>query len=83
MTKQELEWQQLLPNTEQYMPLFSSADEQPPYSFLDIQPRLADSLDRFCRLRTNPSFLLVKGKENQRYLSLLAEAVRERVPPLE
>lgn len=83
LTKQELEWQQLLPNTEQYMPLFSSADEQPPYSFLDIQPRLADSLDRFCRLRTNPSFLLVKGKENQRYLSLLAEAVRERVPPLE
>ncbi|MGL4929631.1 MAG: Lon protease family protein, partial [Plesiomonas sp.] len=83
MTKHELEWQQLLPDTQQYEPLFALSDEQSPHSFLDMQPRLADTLDRFCRITHQPSFLLVKGKENQRYLSLIAEAVSERLPPLE
>lgn len=83
MSSYQLDWQQLLPKISQHSLLFQQADSINHIPFIDLQQRLATTLQQFCRPQHPAKLLLVKGPEDRRYLSLLAEAAGRYQPPLE
>lgn len=81
MSSYRLDWQCLLPQTKQYDLLFKQADSIPSTHFIDLQQRLSTTLQLFCQPYHPAKLLLIKGQEDRRYLSLLAEAVTAYQPP--
>lgn len=82
MSSYRLDWQCLLPQTKQYSLLFKQAESVQLTHFIDLQQRLATTLQLFCQPRHPAKLLLIKGQEDRRYLSLIAEAVTAYQPPI-
>jgi Lon-like ATP-dependent protease len=82
LSSYRLDWQQLLPQTKQYSLLFQQAESIPSTHFFDLQARLGTTLQLFCHPYHPAKLLLIKGPEDRRYLSLVAEAVTACQPLL-
>lgn len=81
LTINQLEWQQLLPNTTTYKNLFEQEYRSEPLNIAVTQPRLKDALATFCH-QNSPCFpfMLVKAVDSRAYLSLIHDATKSELP---
>ena len=74
----QLHWQDVTPSFEQYEAILNQASTLPEHTFLDLQPRLAATIDRFINLKGLTRTLLVNGPDNSIYRDLLCSALEQK-----
>lgn len=80
MSSFKIDWSVLIPEIEDYLQLVRGGKARQHATFLDLQPRLADAVRRFCQQGHPARMLVVNGKADRRYLSLLASAISDHMP---
>ncbi|GKX61246.1 Lon protease family protein [Leminorella grimontii] len=81
MTINQLEWQQLLPDTTPYTGLFEQEFRREPIDLAITQPRLHQALAAFCGQHTASPFMVVKAVDSRAYLALINDGVEKFVSP--
>ncbi|EBA9644200.1 Lon protease family protein [Salmonella enterica] len=79
MTITKLAWRDLVPDSESYQEIFAQphATNEKDTLLSDTQPRLQFALEQLIQPWASSSFMLTKAPEEQEYLTLLSDAVRD------
>ncbi|MDF2152149.1 Lon protease family protein [Vibrio sp. CAU 1672] len=73
----QVNWQQVTPQFDPYEEILNNLTALPCKSFLDLQPRLVSTLQRFSTIRGLTRSLLVNCSDNAVYRNLIRDAVTE------
>ncbi|EKO3801998.1 Lon protease family protein [Vibrio harveyi] len=76
----QVNWQDVTPSFEQYEEILSKATSLPIKPFIDLQPRLEATIDRFTRVRGLTRILLVNCTDNALYRGFVSEVLKNKSP---
>lgn len=76
LTSSQLTWQNLQPDSSQYLSVFSRIADEETDSLASVQPRLLNALAHLYHQSQGFPLLLVRSQENSDYLSLIAQAAQ-------
>ena len=76
MTINQLNWQQLQPNSDSYLAQFQQAEQSKSIPLMALQERLNATLSLFIQGNEATDIMLVKAPGHYKYLKLLAETAR-------
>ncbi|HGY9580841.1 S16 family serine protease [Vibrio harveyi] len=76
----QVNWQDITPSFEQYEEILSKATSLPIKPFIDLQPRLEATIDRFTRVRGLTRILLVNCTDNALYRGFVSEVLKNKSP---
>ncbi|MFZ3521133.1 Lon protease family protein [Vibrio harveyi] len=76
----QVNWQDVTPSFEQYEEILSKATSLPIKPFIDLQPRLEATIDRFTRVRGLTRILLVNCTDNTIYRGFVSEVLKNKSP---
>ncbi|MGD1395256.1 S16 family serine protease [Vibrio harveyi] len=74
----QVNWQDVTPSFEQYEEILSKATSLPIKPFIDLQPRLEATIDRFTRVRGLTRILLVNCTDNVLYRGFVSEVLKNK-----
>ncbi|MET2954474.1 Lon protease family protein [Vibrio harveyi] len=74
----QVNWQDVTPSFEQYEEILSKATSLPIKPFIDLQPRLEATIDRFTRVRGLTRILLVNCTDNALYRGFVSEVLKNK-----
>ncbi|MCR9769970.1 Lon protease family protein [Vibrio harveyi] len=74
----QVNWQDVTPSFEQYEEILSKATSLPIKPFIDLQPRLEATIDRFTRVRGLTRILLVNCTDNTIYRGFVSEVLKNK-----
>ncbi|ENC6709601.1 Lon protease family protein [Vibrio harveyi] len=74
----QVNWQDVTPSFEQYEEILSKATSLPIKPFIDLQPRLEATIDRFTRVRGLTRILLVSCTDNAIYRGFVSEVLKNK-----
>ena len=74
----QVNWQDVTPSFEQYEEILSKATSLPIKPFIDLQPRLEATIDRFTRVRGLTRILLVNCTDNAIYRGFVSEVLKNK-----
>ncbi|WP_101960951.1 S16 family serine protease [Vibrio harveyi] len=74
----QVNWQDITPSFEQYEEILSKATSLPIKPFIDLQPRLEATIDRFTRVRGLTRILLVNCTDNVLYRGFVSEVLKNK-----
>ncbi|EKO3785708.1 Lon protease family protein [Vibrio harveyi] len=74
----QVNWQDVTPSFEQYEEILSKATSLPIKPFIDLQPRLEATIDRFTRIRGLTRILLVNCTDNALYRGFVSEVLKNK-----
>ncbi|EPV1126791.1 S16 family serine protease [Vibrio harveyi] len=74
----QVNWQDVTPSFEQYEEILSKATSLPIKPFIDLQPRLEATIDRFTRVRGLTRILLVNCTDNALYRGFVSEVLTNK-----
>ncbi|ENG7521558.1 Lon protease family protein [Vibrio harveyi] len=74
----QVNWQDVTPSFEQYEEILSKATFLPIKPFIDLQPRLEATIDRFTRVRGLTRILLVNCTDNTIYRGFVSEVLKNK-----
>ncbi|HHP0512502.1 TPA: S16 family serine protease [Vibrio harveyi] len=74
----QVNWQDVTPSFEQYEEILSKATSLPIKPFIDLQPRLEATIDRFTRVRGLTCILLVNCTDNALYRGFVSEVLKNK-----
>ncbi|MFZ3440902.1 Lon protease family protein [Vibrio harveyi] len=74
----QVNWQDVTPSFERYEEILSKATSLPIKPFIDLQPRLEATIDRFTRVRGLTRILLVNCTDNALYRGFVSEVLKNK-----
>ncbi|EOA9037097.1 TPA: Lon protease family protein [Vibrio harveyi] len=74
----QVNWQDVTPSFEQYEEILSKATSLPIKPFIDLQPRLEATIDRFTRVQGLTRILLVNCTDNALYRGFVSEVLKNK-----
>jgi Lon-like ATP-dependent protease len=76
----QVNWQDVTPSFEQYEALLNNAASLPIKSFIDLQPRLEATINRFTNIRGLTRILLVNCTDNAIYRGFVSDVIKSKTP---
>lgn len=77
----QLNWKDVTPSFEQYEDILKSASSLPKKKFVELQPRLLATVERFKKIKGLTRFLVINCADNTVYRKFICDVVTDGLEP--